>query len=135
MQKKHFGFIGFGLIGGSIARALKAFVKETPVLTAFQYGDNPSRSLTLAKEAGNQKAVNVVLIGVMAKKTDIAYEKWIETIKTTVPVYKLNRADKTFETVSIEDIQYKNFYTNTKGNELVVRTTRGDTMEVFIYEN
>ena len=50
MQTKHFGFIGFGLIGGSIARALKAFVKETPVLTAFQYGDKPSRSLTLAKE-------------------------------------------------------------------------------------
>ncbi|MBE7047131.1 MAG: indolepyruvate oxidoreductase subunit beta [Ruminococcaceae bacterium] len=42
-------------------------------------------ALTLAKEAGNQKAVNVVLIGVMAKNTDIAYEKWIETIKTTVP--------------------------------------------------
>lgn len=52
MQKKHFGFIGFGLIGGSIARALKAFVKETPVLTAYQYGDKPSRSLALAKEDG-----------------------------------------------------------------------------------
>ena len=42
-------------------------------------------ALSLAKEAGNIKAVNVVLIGVMAKSTDIAYEKWIETIKTTVP--------------------------------------------------
>ena len=52
MQAKHFGFIGFGLIGGSIARALKAFVKDTPVLSAFQYGDTPSRSLTLAKEDG-----------------------------------------------------------------------------------
>ena len=38
-----------------------------------------------AKEAGNIKAVNVVLIGIMAKETDIAYEKWIETIKQTVP--------------------------------------------------
>ena len=28
MSVKHFGFIGFGLIGGSIARALKAFIKE-----------------------------------------------------------------------------------------------------------
>lgn len=39
----------------------------------------------LALEAGNIKAVNVVLIGVMAKSTDIPYEKWVETIKTTVP--------------------------------------------------
>ena len=31
--------------------------------------------LSLAKEAGNPKAVNVVLIGVMAKSTDIPYEK------------------------------------------------------------
>ena len=42
-------------------------------------------ALTLAEEAGNFKAVNVVLIGVMAKSTDIPYEKWVETINTTVP--------------------------------------------------
>ena len=42
-------------------------------------------ALSLAKQAGNIKAVNVVLIGVMAKNTDIPYEKWIETIKATVP--------------------------------------------------
>lgn len=42
-------------------------------------------ALALAKEAGNIKAVNVVLIGVMAKSTDIPYENWVETIKTTVP--------------------------------------------------
>lgn len=42
-------------------------------------------ALALAEEAGNFKAVNVVLIGVMAKSTDIAYEKWVETIKSTVP--------------------------------------------------
>ena len=42
-------------------------------------------ALSAAKEAGNAKAVNVVLIGVLAKASDIAYEKWIETIKTTVP--------------------------------------------------
>ncbi len=39
----------------------------------------------LAKEAGNIKAVNVVLIGIMAKSTDIEYDKWIKTIKETVP--------------------------------------------------
>lgn len=42
-------------------------------------------ALKYAREAGNVKAVNVVLIGVMAKSTDIPYEDWIETIKNTVP--------------------------------------------------
>ncbi len=39
----------------------------------------------LAKQAGNIKAVNVVLIGIMAKSTGIEYDKWIKTIKETVP--------------------------------------------------
>lgn len=52
MSAKHFGFIGFGLIGGSIARALKEMLKETPTLTAFQYGTNPSHSLVSAKKDG-----------------------------------------------------------------------------------
>lgn len=42
-------------------------------------------ALSLALEAGNAKTVNVVLIGIMAKNTNIKYEEWIETIKTTVP--------------------------------------------------
>ena len=42
-------------------------------------------ALTLAKQAGNQKAVNIVLIGVMAKRSEIPYEKWVETLKATVP--------------------------------------------------
>ena len=54
-------------------------------------------ALSLAKEAGNFKAVNVVLIGVMAKSTDIPYEKWIETIKTTVPPKFLEVNLKAFE--------------------------------------
>ena len=42
-------------------------------------------ALALAKQAGSIKAVNVVLIGLMAKSTSIPYESWIETVKTTVP--------------------------------------------------
>lgn len=42
-------------------------------------------ALKLAEEAGNIKAVNVVLIGVMAKNSDIPYENWVKTIKETVP--------------------------------------------------
>jgi len=54
-------------------------------------------ALKCAKEAGNAKAVNVVLIGVMAKLTDIPYENWIETIKTTVPPKFLEVNLKAFE--------------------------------------
>jgi len=54
-------------------------------------------ALSAAKEAGNIKAVNVVLIGVMAKMTDIPYEKWVETIKTTVPQKFLDVNLKAFE--------------------------------------
>ena len=54
-------------------------------------------ALSLAKEAGNIKAVNVVLIGVLAKTTTIPYEKWIETIKTTVPAKFLEVNLKAFE--------------------------------------
>ncbi len=42
-------------------------------------------ALKLALEAGSAKAVNVVLIGVMAKKTQIPYKVWVETVKNTVP--------------------------------------------------
>ena len=54
-------------------------------------------ALALAKEAGNAKAVNVVLIGFMAKNTDIPYETWIETIKTTVPAKFLDINLKAFD--------------------------------------
>ena len=57
----------------------------------------PVDALTLAKEAGNAKAVNVVLIGVMAKLTDIPYENWVETIKTTVPPKFLDVNLKAFD--------------------------------------
>ena len=42
-------------------------------------------ALALAQEAGSAKAVNVVLLGVMAAKTDIPYDRWVETVRATVP--------------------------------------------------
>ena len=54
-------------------------------------------ALSLAKDAGNIKAVNVVLIGVMAKSTDIEYEKWINTIKETVPAKFVDINIKAFD--------------------------------------
>ena len=54
-------------------------------------------ALKLAEEAGNFKSVNVVLIGVMAKNTEIAYEKWVEVIKSTVPEKFLEANLKAFD--------------------------------------
>ena len=42
-------------------------------------------ALAIAKEAGNTKAVNVVLMGVMASKTNIPYETWINAVRECVP--------------------------------------------------
>lgn len=54
-------------------------------------------ALQLAIEAGSQKTVNVVLIGVMAKSTEIPYEKWLETIQNTVPTRFLEMNLKAFK--------------------------------------
>ena len=85
-------------------------IDPMPVITgAMQYPENivdklskkvnlvTADALTLAEKAGNIKAVNVVLIGVLAKSTDIAYEKWIDAIKTTVPEKFLEVNLKAFE--------------------------------------
>lgn len=42
-------------------------------------------ALSLALSAGSEKAVNVVLIGVMAKATGIEKEVWLSAIRQTVP--------------------------------------------------
>lgn len=54
-------------------------------------------ALSAAINAGNVKAVNVVLIGVLAKSTDIAKEVWLEAIKETVPEKFLDVNLKAFE--------------------------------------
>ncbi len=54
-------------------------------------------ALRIALAAGNPKAVNISLIGVMAKEMEIPKEVWIETIKTTVPEKFLELNLKAFE--------------------------------------
>ena len=54
-------------------------------------------ALNLAKQAGNIKTVNVVLIGVLAKSTNIKYEKWIQVLKNTVPEKLLDVNLKAFD--------------------------------------
>ncbi len=54
-------------------------------------------ALSLANEAGNPKAVNVILIGVMAKTSEFPKETWLEVIKETVPPKFLELNLKAFE--------------------------------------
>ena len=95
---------------GGVMIANSQKIDPMPVITgAAKYPENIDKKLSdkinlvevnaldLAKEAGNIKAVNVVLIGVMAKNTDIEYEKWVEIIKKTVPEKFLEANLKAFE--------------------------------------
>ena len=54
-------------------------------------------ALDLAVEAGSPKAVNVVLVGVMAAGMDLDKEVWINAIKETVPAKFLELNLKAFE--------------------------------------
>lgn len=54
-------------------------------------------ALSLSLEAGSAKAVNVVLIGVLARSSDISKKVWIQTIKDTVPAKFLDLNLKAFE--------------------------------------
>jgi indolepyruvate ferredoxin oxidoreductase beta subunit len=54
-------------------------------------------ALSIAKECGNIKAVNMVLIGLMAKYTHIEKDIWVEAMKETVPEKFLDVNLKAFE--------------------------------------
>ncbi len=95
-------------------------IAPMPVITgAMKYPENIEEKLSkavktisvdalqIAEQAGNIKAVNVVLIGLMARSTDVAYEKWIEALKQTVPAKFLDVNLKAFE------LGYKRYKTET----------------------
>ena len=54
-------------------------------------------ALSLPEEVGSVKAVNVVLIGVMAKRMSLTKEEWMETIRATVPPKFVDMNLKAFE--------------------------------------
>ncbi len=54
-------------------------------------------ALPAAEQAGSSKAVNVVLIGAMARFTDIPKEKWLDAVKACVPAKFLELNIKAFE--------------------------------------
>ena len=54
-------------------------------------------ALSLAEQAGSAKAVNVVLIGMLAKQSDIEKQVWLDTVEQTVPPKFLELNLKAFE--------------------------------------
>ncbi len=54
-------------------------------------------ALSMAVQAGSAKAVNVVLIGVLAAKTDIAKDVWLTALRETVPPKFLDMNLQAFE--------------------------------------
>lgn len=54
-------------------------------------------ALSLAEQAGSSKAVNVALIGVLAKSSELDKQIWIDTIKSTVPEKFIELNLKAFE--------------------------------------
>jgi len=54
-------------------------------------------ALSLAEQAGSVKAVNVVLIGAMAKHLNLGKETWLKAIEETVPKKFLELNKKAFE--------------------------------------
>lgn len=54
-------------------------------------------AVTIAKEIGNIRVVNTVLLGLLAKNMDIDKEKWIDSIKTTVPAKTIDINIEAFE--------------------------------------
>ena len=54
-------------------------------------------ALSLAEQAGSAKAVNVVLMGMLAKQADIEKQVWLDTVEQTVPPKFLELNLKAFE--------------------------------------
>lgn len=60
---------------GDVMDRIRAGAKDVIALDA----------LSLAEEAGSSKAVNIVLLGVLAKSSEIPKEAWLDAIRATVP--------------------------------------------------
>lgn len=54
-------------------------------------------ALPLARQAGNEKTVNVVLLGALAASTEIEKDKWIQAVRDTVPARFLDVNLKAFD--------------------------------------
>lgn len=60
-ERSHFGFIGFGLIGGSIARALREIYPASTIIAYNYYETKPHQKLELAKKEGTLSKISTSL--------------------------------------------------------------------------
>lgn len=96
--------------GGSIITSTQTIDPMSVVLGQTVYPDNVMSALdksgadvtafdalSLANECGSQKAVNIVLCGVLSKQIeDVSEEKWLEALKATVPAKLYDINEKAF---------------------------------------
>ena len=54
-------------------------------------------AISIAKELGNIKIVNTILLGILAKYLKISKQLWIQSIEETIPDNLLNSNLKAFE--------------------------------------
>jgi len=66
-------------------------------LRGAQAGAQPVDALALAQQAGSAKAVNVVLLGALARQMDIPKEVWIDAVRGTVKPQFVGMNLKAFE--------------------------------------
>lgn len=59
--RSHFGFIGFGLIGGSIAHSLRELYPDSQIMAYNYYEDKPHPKLELAKKEGTLSSISTDL--------------------------------------------------------------------------
>jgi len=66
-------------------------------LQGAQAGVQAVDALSLAQQAGSAKAVNVVLLGALARQTDLPKEVWLEAVRGTVKPQFVEMNLKAFE--------------------------------------
>lgn len=60
-KRSHFGFIGFGLIGGSIAHILRELYPDSDIMAYNYYETKPHERLELAKKEGTLSRISINL--------------------------------------------------------------------------
>jgi len=78
---------GFEQYPEGIEETLKKYAREVVMIPATR----------LALELGNERATNVILIGLLASRTDIAKEIWMRVVERKVPPKSVDLNLKAFE--------------------------------------
>ena len=92
---RYFGGILLGT-GGLVRAYSDATQKAIEKMKEMDINVISCDALSLALDAGNAKAVNVVLIGLLAKNSPIPKEVWEEALESTVPAKFLDVNKKAF---------------------------------------